>query len=90
MLTLVHLSLHFLGSLAIACLLHLHTNAALYSHTIPSIAAMTSGSIGTSSIDISPIGDHLEKRKSDLTTVHIFLWCKIYGILSENGAKSHR
>ena len=35
MLTLVHLSLHFLGSPAIACLLHLHTNTALYSHTIP-------------------------------------------------------
>ena len=57
MLTLVLLSLHFLGHLAIACLLHLHTNAALYSHTVPSIAAMTSGSIGTSSINISPIGE---------------------------------
>jgi len=53
---LVHLSLHFLGSPAAACLLHLHTNAALYSHTIPSIAARTSGSIGTSSITISPVG----------------------------------
>jgi len=83
MLTLVHPSLHFLGSLAISCLLHLHTNVALYSHTIPSIAAMTSGSIGTSSINTSPVGEHLEKRTSDLTTVHIFILYKIYVMLSE-------
>jgi len=93
--TLIRLSLRLFESLTIPRLLHLHTQhpsdaPLLYRTNQPSIAAMACGSIGTSSMDISPVGDHLEKRTSGLTSVHIFLWCKIYAILSENGAKSHR
>jgi len=61
-------------------LLHLHTRVAFHSRmeqTSSSRAAMTSGSIGTSSINISPVGKHSEKRRSEPTAVHIFLWCKI-------------
>ena len=43
----------------------------------PSMAAMTSGSIGTSSNNTSPFGEHSEARKSDLTVVQIF-----YGVKS--------
>ena len=39
---------------------------------------MTSGSIGTSSINISPDREHSEKRMSDLTAVHNVLWCKTH------------
>jgi len=39
----------------------------------PSMAAMTSGAIGTPSINISPIEEHLEERTSDLTVVQNFL-----------------
>ena len=35
---------------------------------------MTSGSIGTYSIDIGPVGGHTEKGASDLTGFHILLW----------------
>jgi hypothetical protein len=50
----------------------------LMDHTSPtqdqpslSIPALTSGSIGTSPINISPIGEHSEKVTSDLTAVHV-------------------
>jgi hypothetical protein len=55
--------------------LHLHTRVALHScteQTSPSIAAMTSGSIGIFSININRVGEHLEKRTNGLTVVHIF------------------
>ena len=41
--------------------------------TSPSMSAMTSGSIGTSSINIRPVGEHSEERTSDLTVVQKFL-----------------
>jgi len=41
------------------------------------MAAMTSGSIGTSSINTSPVGEHSGKRTSDLTVV-----LKFYGVKS--------
>jgi len=50
------------------------------------MAAMTSGSIGTSSINISPVGEHSEARTSDLTVVQKFLWCDIY-IFDTTGRK---
>jgi len=33
---------------------------------------MISGSIATSSTDISPVGEHAEKGTSDLTDVYVF------------------
>ena len=45
---------------------------------------MTSGSIGTSSIDISPIEEHLEKKRSDLTGVYNCGWWKTEVVFSEN------
>jgi hypothetical protein len=81
MLILIRLPLHYFESLAIPRLLHLRTCAALHSRTeqtSSSIAGMTFGSIRTSFIDTSPVGEHSEKRASDLTGVHIF-----YGVKSE-------
>jgi len=77
--TLIRLSLRLFESLTIPRLLHLHTRATDHScteQTSSSRAAMTSGSIGTSSINISPVEERSEKRTSDLTDVQIFLWCK--------------
>ena len=36
---------------------------------------MTSGSIRTSSLNTSPVGEHSGKRTSDLTVVQAYLWC---------------
>ena len=58
-------------SLAISHLPHLHIPAALFSCMKQSsrlITTTTYGLIGTSSIDISPVGEHLEKRTSGLLT----------------------
>ena len=51
--------------LRIPHLFHLHIRTVLHSHIVKtsrSTATMTSGSIGTYSIDIDPIGEHTEKR----------------------------
>ncbi|SRR5258706_3594274 len=56
--------------LSIPRLLHLYPRAVLFSHIDSNL---TSGSIGAPFIDIGPIGEHTEKRTSDLTGVHIFL-----------------
>ena len=39
----------------------------------PSMSAMTPGSIGTSSINIRPVGEHSEERTSEITIVQNFL-----------------
>ena len=73
-LTLVYLPLHYVKSLAISHLLHLHIRAALFlciRQSSHSITTTTSGSIGASSIDISPVGEHLEKRTSGPIDVYI-------------------
>ena len=70
-------SLHYLESHDVPRFLYLHTRAVLHSHiekTSRSTATMTSGSIGTYSIDIGPVGGHTEKGASDLTGFHILLW----------------
>ena len=57
-----YVSLHSFESLAY---FHLHTRTVLHSHIVKtsrSTATMTSGSIGTYSIDIDPVGEHTEKR----------------------------
>ena len=41
-----------------------------------SMATITSGSIGTYYFDIGPVGEHTEKKTSDITGFHILLWCK--------------
>ena len=79
--TLVRLSLHYLGSFAIPRLPHLNTSAVLHLHlakTNPSKATMTPGSIGTCSMDIGPVGEHTEKKTNDLASILICLWCIIY------------
>jgi len=87
MLTLIPLSLHYFESLTIPRLLRLQTCATLHpctEQTSSSIAAMTSRSVGTSSINISPVEERSETRTSDLTDVHIFLWCKFKVVFYEN------
>jgi len=42
-------------------------------------STMTSGPIGTCYIDISPVGQHKEKRTSDVTGIHIFYGVKTIG-----------
>ena len=45
---------------------------------------MASGSIGTSSIGISLRGEYAEMMVCDLSGAHMFLWCKIQVVRSEN------
>ena len=56
---------------------HSHSAPLTYlNKTSKSIATMTSGSIGTYYFDVGPVGEHTEKKTSDITGFHIFLWCK--------------
>jgi len=50
------------------------------------MAAMTSGSIEASSINISPVVEHSEERTGDLTVVQNFLWCKISDTTERRGS----
>ena len=57
----------------------MHTRTVLHSRiekTRRSTATMTSESIGTYSIDIGSVGEHTEKRTSELTGLYILLWRK--------------
>ena len=72
-------SLYITSSPSLSLTYCICTLAVLHSHiekTSRSIATMTSGSIGTYYFDISPVGEHTEKKTSDTTGFHILLWCK--------------